>query len=39
MITLESHIARLVKEGKVDILEAKKWVNNLKAFMDCMQRD
>jgi len=39
MITLEGHLARLVKEGKVDILEAKKWANNLKAFMDCMQRD
>lgn len=39
MITMESHLARLVKEGKVDILEAKKWANNLKAFMDCMQRE
>ena len=39
MITLESHMARLVKEGRIDVLEAKKWANNLKAFTDCMQRD
>jgi twitching motility protein PilT len=39
MITLESHLARLVKEGRIDLLEAKKWANNVKAFTDCMQRD
>jgi twitching motility protein PilT len=39
MITLEKHMSLLVKEEKVDLLEAQKWVNDLKAFVDCMQRD
>ena len=39
MITLENHLARLVKEDRVDLLEAQKWVNNIKTFSDCMQRD
>jgi len=39
MITLEKHLSILVKENKVDLLEAQKWVNDLKAFVDCMQRD
>jgi twitching motility protein PilT len=38
MITLEKHLSRLVKDDKVDLLEAQKWVNDLKAFVDCMQR-
>ncbi len=38
MITLEKHLSILVKEDKVDLLEAKKWVNNIKAFTDCMQQ-
>jgi len=38
MITIEQHLARLVKEEKVDLLEAQKWVNDIKAFTDCMQR-
>ncbi len=39
MLTLEKHLAMLVKKDKVDLLEAKKWANDLKAFTDCMQRD
>jgi twitching motility protein PilT len=39
MIALEAHMARLVKAGQIDLLEAKKWANNLKAFTDCMQRE
>lgn len=39
MLTLEKHLSRLVKEEKVDLLEAQKWANDLKAFVDCMQRD
>ena len=39
MITLEKHLATLVKQGQVDLLEAQKWANDLKAFVDCMQRD
>jgi twitching motility protein PilT len=39
MITLEKHLATLVKRGEVDLLEAQKWANDVKAFVDCMQRD
>ncbi|MFB0525675.1 MAG: type IV pilus twitching motility protein PilT [Phycisphaerae bacterium] len=38
MITMEKHLAMLVKQEKVDLLEAKKWANNIKTFTDCMQR-
>jgi twitching motility protein PilT len=39
MYTLERHLAKLVKQGKVDLLEAKKWANDLKCFMDAMNTD
>ena len=39
MLTLEKHLAILVKQDKIDLLEAKKWANDLKCFTDCMQRD
>ena len=39
MITLERHIAQLVKQDKVDVTEAQKWANNIKAFQDCLQRE
>jgi twitching motility protein PilT len=39
MITMEKHLSILVKQGKVDLLEAQKWANNIKTFTDCMQRD
>lgn len=39
MITLEKHLTNLVKADKIDLLEAKKWCNNLKTFVDCMQRE
>ena len=39
MITIEKHLATLVKEDKVDLLEAKKWANDIKCFADAMQRD
>ena len=38
MITLERHMAMLVKQDKIDLLEAKKWVNDIKCFSDAMQR-
>ena len=38
MITMESHLARLVKDDKIDLLEAKKWANNLNSFIDAMQQ-
>jgi twitching motility protein PilT len=38
MTTLERHLATLVKEDKIDLLEAKKWANDLKCFTDAMQR-
>ncbi|MFA5553130.1 MAG: PilT/PilU family type 4a pilus ATPase [Phycisphaerae bacterium] len=37
MITMEAHLARLVKAGKIDLLEAQKWANNPKSFVDCMK--
>jgi len=39
MITLEKHLSILVKQGEIDLLEAQKWANDMKAFVDCMQRD
>jgi twitching motility protein PilT len=38
MTTLERHMATLVKEDKIDLLEAKRWANDLKSFVDAMQR-
>jgi twitching motility protein PilT len=38
MITMEKHLAMLVKEDKVDLLEAQKWVNNITSFADIMKR-
>jgi len=38
MIAMEKHLSMLVKEDRVDLLEAQKWANNVKAFVDCMQR-
>ncbi len=38
MLTMEKHLAMLVKQDKIDLLEAKKWANNLKTFSDFMQQ-
>ncbi len=38
MLTMEKHLAMLVKDDKIDLLEAKKWANNIKTFTDCMQQ-
>ncbi len=38
MITLEKHLSMLVKDDVIDLLEAQKWANDQKAFIDCMQR-
>ena len=38
MITMEKHLAMLVKDEKVDLLEAKKWANNLTSFVDVVKR-
>jgi twitching motility protein PilT len=38
MMTMEKHLAKLVKDDKVDLLEAKKWANNIKSFTDAMQQ-
>lgn len=37
MITMERHLARLVKEGKIDFLEAQKWANNLTTLAEAMK--
>jgi len=39
MITMEKHLTMLVKENKVDLLEAQKWANNITSFADAMKRD
>ncbi len=39
MITMERHLARLVKQGKVELLVAQKWANDLKSFIDAMNSD
>ena len=39
MMTMEKHLAMLVKQNKVDLLEAKKWANNVNVFVDCMRQD
>ena len=39
MITMERHLASLVKADKVDLLEAQKWANNITSFTDAMKRD
>ena len=39
MITMEKHLAILVKQGKVELLEAKKWANNIKTFLDAIQQE
>jgi twitching motility protein PilT len=39
MTTLERHLAMLVKQDKIDLLEAKKWANDLKSFTDAMQAE
>jgi hypothetical protein len=33
---MERHLARLVKADKVDIDEARKWVNNLTTFAEAL---
>ena len=38
MITLEKHLALLVKSDKLELLEARKWANNIKTFTDAMQQ-
>ena len=39
MITMERHLARLVKTDQVDLLEAQKWANDPKSFVDAMSID
>jgi twitching motility protein PilT len=39
MLAMEKHLSMLVKQDQVDLLEAQKWANNTKAFVDCMQRE
>ena len=39
MITLETHLAKLVKAGEIDLLEAQKWANVPKSFIDAMKSE
>ena len=38
MITMEKHLAIRVKDDEIDLLEAKKWANNLNCFVDAMKQ-
>lgn len=38
MITMEKHLTMLVKEEKIDLLEAQKWVNNITSFTNLIKR-
>ena len=38
MLTMESHLAALVKADKIDLLEAQKWANKTISFIDAMKR-
>ncbi len=38
MISMESHLAQLVKSNQIDLLEAQKWANNVTAFIEAMKR-
>jgi twitching motility protein PilT len=38
MLAMEKHLSMLVKEDKIELLEAKKWANNVKSFADFMQQ-
>ncbi len=39
MITMEAHLARLIKAEQVDLLEGQKWANNIKCLVDCLKRE
>lgn len=39
MITMERHLARLVKQNLIDLPEAKKWANDLKSFEDAIKNE
>ena len=38
MITMESHLSQLVRQNRLDMLEAQKWANNPIAFADLMRK-
>ncbi len=39
MMTMERHLAILVKQGVIDLFEAQKWANDIKSFQDAMNND
>jgi twitching motility protein PilT len=39
MITMERHLAQLVRDEKIDILEAQKWANNLTTFNEAINME
>jgi twitching motility protein PilT len=39
MVTMERHLARLVREEKVDLVEAQKWANNLNTFNEAIKSE
>ncbi|MGD0078089.1 MAG: PilT/PilU family type 4a pilus ATPase [Sedimentisphaerales bacterium] len=39
MITMERHLAHLVREEKIDLVEAQKWANNLSTFNEAIKSE
>lgn len=39
MITMEKHLAKLVKADQIDLLEARKWVNDYNSFVAAMSAE
>jgi twitching motility protein PilT len=37
MVTMERHLARLVKDDRIDLEEAQKWANNLTTFAEAIR--
>ncbi|MGA2094473.1 MAG: PilT/PilU family type 4a pilus ATPase, partial [Sedimentisphaerales bacterium] len=39
MVTMERHLAHLVREEKIDLVEAQKWANNLSTFNEAIKSE
>ena len=39
MITMERHLAQLVRDEKIDYVEAQKWANNLNTFNEAIKAE
>jgi len=39
MMTMERHLAMLVKKDEIDLQEAQKWANDIKCFVDALKQE